>query len=215
MLVIPASFRAPMARLRQVAMVRGALPVRSWEASSAKGGVSHVVQGLDLPVVSDQGGELGRDGLLCGEAGDGVDRLDGGLAGLAVGAAALDLDGLAGTREEQVVHGGDLDAPDLIAAVAGVAGPSLERDLPPGKGFELVPQVLLVALDDDDVVGAARQEVGGVFALGVQGVGGDDRPGEVGDGVRPGRVALRVDRAGRGPERAVPAAPGTSSGATA
>lgn len=28
--------RAPTARLRQVAMARGALPVRSWEASSAK-----------------------------------------------------------------------------------------------------------------------------------------------------------------------------------
>ncbi|MER6136999.1 hypothetical protein [Streptomyces sp. NPDC001815] len=28
--------RAPMARLRQVAIARGALPVRSWEASSAK-----------------------------------------------------------------------------------------------------------------------------------------------------------------------------------
>ncbi|KNE82417.1 hypothetical protein ADZ36_11270 [Streptomyces fradiae] len=27
---------APMARLRQVAIARGALPVRSWEASSAK-----------------------------------------------------------------------------------------------------------------------------------------------------------------------------------
>lgn len=36
MLVVPFNFRAPMARLRQVAMVRGGLPVRSWEASSVK-----------------------------------------------------------------------------------------------------------------------------------------------------------------------------------
>ena len=36
MSVTPASFRAPMVRLCQAAMARGALPVRSWEASSAK-----------------------------------------------------------------------------------------------------------------------------------------------------------------------------------
>lgn len=35
MLLLPARRRAPMARLRQVAMARGAEPVRSWEASSA------------------------------------------------------------------------------------------------------------------------------------------------------------------------------------
>jgi len=56
-------------------------------------GVADVVQGLDLPVVTDESGELGRGGLLGGEAGDGVDGLHGGLAGLAVGASALDLDG--------------------------------------------------------------------------------------------------------------------------
>ncbi|GAA3595556.1 hypothetical protein GCM10022295_90950 [Streptomyces osmaniensis] len=53
-------------------------------------------QGLDPPVGADEFGELGRGGLLGGEAGDGVDRLDGGLAGLAVGAPALDLDSPAG-----------------------------------------------------------------------------------------------------------------------
>lgn len=62
-----------------------------------EGGVAGVVQGLDLPVVAHQLGELGRGGLLGGQAGDGVDRLDGGLAGLAVGAPAPDLDGLAGS----------------------------------------------------------------------------------------------------------------------
>ncbi len=36
MLTAPASLSAPMERLRQLAMARGALPVRSWEASSAK-----------------------------------------------------------------------------------------------------------------------------------------------------------------------------------
>lgn len=36
MLVVPASLRVPMARLRHVAIARGVLPVRSWEAFSAK-----------------------------------------------------------------------------------------------------------------------------------------------------------------------------------
>lgn len=36
MFFAPAVRRAPIARLRQVAIVRGALRVRSWEASSAK-----------------------------------------------------------------------------------------------------------------------------------------------------------------------------------
>ncbi len=66
-----------------------------------EGGVADMVQGLDLPVVADELGELGRGGLLGGQAGDGVDRLDGGPAGLAVGAPALDLDGLASPGEEE------------------------------------------------------------------------------------------------------------------
>lgn len=36
MFFTPAVRRAPMARLRQVAIARGALPVCSWEASSVK-----------------------------------------------------------------------------------------------------------------------------------------------------------------------------------
>lgn len=56
-----------------------------------------MVQGFDRSVVADESGELGRSGLLGGQAGDGVNCLDGGLAGLAVGALTLDLDGLAGS----------------------------------------------------------------------------------------------------------------------
>ncbi len=69
-----------MARLRQVAIARGALPLRSYEASSAEGGVPEVVQGLDLPVVLDQLGEAGGSGLPGGQTGDRVDGRDGGLA---------------------------------------------------------------------------------------------------------------------------------------
>ncbi|WP_406191295.1 hypothetical protein OG331_49145 [Streptomyces sp. NBC_01017] len=49
-------------------------------------------------MVADEFGDLGRGGLLGGQVGDGVDRLDGGLAGLEVGAPALDLDGPPGPR---------------------------------------------------------------------------------------------------------------------
>uniref|UniRef100_A0AAU1IB89 Uncharacterized protein n=1 Tax=Streptomyces sp. NBC_00180 TaxID=2903632 RepID=A0AAU1IB89_9ACTN len=92
-----------------------------------------MAQGLDLPVVADEFGELARGGLLGGQVGDGVDRLDGGLAGLEVGAPALDLDGLAGSGEEEAVDGGGLDPADLRAAVADAPGASLERDGLPGK----------------------------------------------------------------------------------
>lgn len=122
--------------------------------------------------------------MLGSQAGHRVDGGDRGLAGLAVGAAALDLDGLAGAGEEQVVHGSDFDPADLGAAVAGAPGAALERDVLPRQGLQLLAQVLLVAFDDRDVVGPATEEVAGVFALGVQRVAGDDRPGEVGDGVQ-------------------------------
>lgn len=62
-----------------------------------------MVQGLDGPVPSDQSGELSRAGLLGGEAGDRVYGLEADLPGLAVDAAADDLDGLVGAGEEQVV----------------------------------------------------------------------------------------------------------------
>jgi hypothetical protein len=77
-------------------------------------------------VVPDQLRELGGAGLLGGQAGHRVDGGDRGLAGLAVGAAALDLDGLPGAGEEQVADGGDLDPADLAAAVSAVASAALE-----------------------------------------------------------------------------------------
>jgi len=95
-----------------------------------------MVQGLDLPVVADEFGELSRSGLLGGQAGDGIDRLDGGLAVLADGAPTLDLDGLAGSGEEEAVDGGGLDPADLRAPVADAPGAPLKRDVFPGKGLD-------------------------------------------------------------------------------
>ncbi len=104
-----------------------------------------MVQGLDLPMVSDQLCELGGDGLLDSQAGHRVDGGDRRLAGFAVGTAALDLKGLVGAGDEQVVDAGDLDPVDLGAAVAGAAGASLERDVLPGQGLQLLAQLLPVA----------------------------------------------------------------------
>ncbi len=181
MLVTPASFRTPMAKFRQVAMARGALPLRSWEASSAKV-VSRTWCGASIFQWSRMRFELGGRGFLGGQAGDGVDGLDGGPAGFAVGAASLDLDRLAGSGEEQVLDGGGLNAADFSASDA--PGAALERDVPPGHGLELLAQVLLVTLNDHDAVGLAPQEILGVLALGAQCVAGDDCSGQFSDAVQ-------------------------------
>src|ERR1035437_11137056 len=52
-------------------------------------------------------------------------------------------------------------------------------DLLPGHGPELAVQAGLVATGDQDVVSAPTEQVLGVGPLGVQGVGGDDRIGDV------------------------------------
>ena len=53
------------------------------------------------------------------------------------------------------------------------------RHVAPGQGGELGVQVGLVALDDQQVLSAAPGQVGGVVTLGMQGIGGDDRAGDV------------------------------------
>jgi hypothetical protein len=76
--------------------------------------------------------------------------------------------------------GGDLQAADLGPTVAAVAGVVLDGDLVPGQGGELVVQGGLVGLDDQQVVGVlVGDQPVGVLALGMQGVGGEDPPGEV------------------------------------
>jgi len=76
-----------------------------------EGHVPHVVQGLDLPVPTDQFGGLGCGGLLRGEVGDRLDRLDG-LSGRAVRTTTLDVAVLDGMRKEQA----RLDRADFEAA---------------------------------------------------------------------------------------------------
>jgi hypothetical protein len=81
MLLFPARRRAPMARLRQVAMARSRFAAGRRPRRTS---LSDVVQGFDLPVAADQPGELGGCGLFRSEAGDRVEGLDADLAGLAV-----------------------------------------------------------------------------------------------------------------------------------
>jgi hypothetical protein len=139
-----------------------------------------VVQGLDLPVSADQFGDPLWGGLLGSEAGDRVERLDGGLVRRAAGAAALDLDGLHCVREEESgLDGADLEPADLASAMALFAGAVLQWDLAPGQMPQLSAELLLVALDDQDVVPAPGDDVLGMAGLGVHRVGGDDTSTEI------------------------------------
>ena len=94
-------------------------------------------------------------------------------------------------------HGGDLEGAAFLAAVAALAGLMGDGNLPPGQGGELGVQAGLVALDGEQVIRAASGQIGGVGALGMQRVGGDDSPGDI-DAVQQHRehrdlVRLRAD----------------------
>jgi len=82
-------------------------------------------------------------------------------------------------RKAQPGDGGDLQGPQLDAAVALVAGAVHDRDGPPRQPGQLAVQGWLVGLDDQQVLGAAVDQEAGVVALGVQRVGGDQRTGKV------------------------------------
>jgi hypothetical protein len=74
---------AVMTAARMVARLAGPLPVRLVAVSSLNvvSRRTDVVVGLDGPVLADQAGQVRRGGVRAGQAGDGVDSLEGGLAG--------------------------------------------------------------------------------------------------------------------------------------
>jgi hypothetical protein len=71
-------------------------------------------------------------------------------------------------REPQAGDGGDLQGPQLDAAMGVLAGAVQHRDLPPRQPDQLGVQGWLVGLDDQQVGGAALDQEAGVVALGVQ-----------------------------------------------
>src|SRR5439155_6128787 len=96
--------------------------------------VPYMVMRLDGPVLADQAGQVRRGGVRAGQAGDGVDRLPGDLAGGGVLPPSGDLDGLAGAGKVQAADVGGLQRAGLGAAVPGVAGDTAGWYLPPGQG---------------------------------------------------------------------------------
>jgi hypothetical protein len=145
-----------------------------------EGGVADVGQRLNAPMPSDPVGQAGVAGLGGGEAGD---RVHGHGAPASAGQRADpagNADRLGGVREVQASDGGDLEAADLHAVVAAVAGLVQHGDVWPRQRGELVAQAGLVGLDDQQVGGVldAHQPVG-MLTLGMEGVGGDHPPGKV------------------------------------
>jgi hypothetical protein len=131
MLVTPASRSRLIARLRIVARAWGALPVRTWLASSPKV-TSLTWCGDSISQLSAKpSGQVGGLGLAGGEVGDRVDGDSRCPSGARVVAAPADPDRLDGVREVQVerAEAGDRSQPaDLAAAVTGVAGGVQDRD---------------------------------------------------------------------------------------
>jgi hypothetical protein len=84
-----------------------------------------------------------------------------------------------------------------VSAFTGAAG----RDLPPGQGRELGKQDRLVALDREEVIGTVSGQVGGVAALGMHRICGDDRAGDVYEPQQNGEHRDLV-RLGAGPDLA-------------
>ena len=143
--------------------------------------------GLDGPVSTIEGEQALRGCVVWGQAGDAV-------GGLAVALGGLDLDGLApygedlsdtGEVEVVVECAGDPDGATLAAPVLGLGALVGEVRWALGDEFvegesDIVEHVRLVALDGEQVVGAAPEEIGGQRALGEQGIGGDGVPCDVG-----------------------------------
>ncbi|WP_394303051.1 hypothetical protein [Sphaerimonospora cavernae] len=98
-------------------------------------------------MAANERGDLRRCGLVGVQAGDGVNRDDGGLARLAVGAAAFDLNRLAGVRERQArPDRADLEPTDLASAVRGAVGTIVERNVAPGQVLERTIRELMSLL---------------------------------------------------------------------
>ena len=135
--------------------------------------VEDVVCGLDGPVPAIEGEQAFRRGGLAVQAGDPVGRLDASLGG-------LDLDGFpahgedlsdAGEVEVAAKFAGGPDGAALVVAVFGLCGLDGEVRCAPGDALvesepDVVMQGWLVALDGEQMVGPAAEQIIGEAALG-------------------------------------------------
>jgi hypothetical protein len=128
----------------------GAVPVRAWEASSAK-----LVRGRGAAprCPSGRGSSRpgGRGGPGGGEVGDRVDHQRAPPPVAERPSPAGHADRLAGVGEVQAGDSGDLQAAGLHAAVAAVAGVVSDGDITPGQELELVVERELVGLHEQQV----------------------------------------------------------------
>ena len=145
---------------------------------------------LDAPVSALGVGEQRCRGLLIVQVGDEVDDLGGPAAAARGLTSAGQFD-----RQTDVGKGDgpgcldDLQAPGLESAVTFVGGDIHGRDLLPEQLLELPVQGRLVAFDREQVVRPAGVEVVRVLGLGMEGIGGDERPGDV-EGVQQRRESV-------------------------
>src|SRR3954452_10498257 len=208
MLVCPASRAMLAAVLRNAAMSCGPAPSRiletssRWVTSRTWWTLFSIAQWPLQPV-----GERGRVGGAVVQGGDRVDDLGRGPPGAVVPAPADDLDRPGGVREQRrgrdAVKVDDLDRARLGAAVSDLPAP-LPGRLGPRQGGQRPTQGGLIALDGEQVVPAALAQPGGVLALAVQRVGGDNdllqvRQGGQGGGERGDLVA--TDHRGLGEQQ--------------
>jgi hypothetical protein len=174
----PARLSTPIARLRKVAMTVGALPVRTWEASSAK--VTSRTQCRPFSIVQwPRSRSARRAGRACSNG-----RLVIAVHGHRpppVGVQVAPLAGdLGGVRDPEVADADGLEAAQLDAAVAAVAGAVGHGHAVPGQAGAACQQPELVGLDHQQVVRLldADQELSSL-GVGLQRIRGDHHPVKV------------------------------------
>lgn len=147
--------------------------------------VEDVVVGLDTPVIAVVGEQARGLGAVGGVVGEAIDGLGGGLAGLLLDGVSLDGEDLSDLGEVQIVveRGGGPDGAAFQAPVLQGGRLAEVRCAALGEvQADVGGERWLVVLGDEQVVGAAFDQMRGELALGEQGVGGNGLAGDVDGG---------------------------------
>ena len=207
----PRALMRPMAKRRSRVMFCGPWPVRMRLRSSSKLQSRMWCIASNPPVSAIEGEEALGGCALGGEAGDAVDGFDAPLGGLDLDGFAPDGEDLSDTGEVEVgvEFGGAPDGAPFATAVLGLRPlvDELRRALGDGlieQEADIVEHVRLVAIDGEQVVGAAPEQIRRQRPLGEQRIGGDGQAGVVGqrleqgeDGANP--IGALVSFVGAGP----------------